>query len=242
MTNNFQYGTQEWYHKLQLQNREPKPTKKVLITLHGGCFIEGNSTWDQEQTQCLRQLNPDQLHVYQLDFKKDNLSTALEDIAYQVKELKRHYSNQSQFYVLGRSSGGYLAKILFDCYPKNNQSSYDREVGYYQDWDNKPRLFEKAIYLAPVFNPLKRGQLIPNLGNKAQPFFKNQAEFHTLNFSLSNKELIFIPTHDENVPKECYTEHQRSVAQSLNIKTHSAMCKTISKEFQAKIKEFLDLN
>jgi hypothetical protein len=73
------HGTQEWFDSLDLRTPTQKPTKKVLVTLHGGCFVGGSSEWDQPQTEFLRQLNPEQLHVYQLEFKKDNLITTLQD-------------------------------------------------------------------------------------------------------------------------------------------------------------------
>ena len=238
--NSLVHGTQEWFDSLNLRKPTQKPTKKVLITLHGGCFVGGSANWDQPQIEFLRQLNPDQLHVYQLEFKKDNLKTTLQDIARQVRELKTYYSPESHFYVLGRSSGGYLAKVLFDfCH---SEQTKEKRFQHKERWvSSQNRLFEKAIYLAPVFNPITRGNKIPTLGEKARPFFDNQKSIYSTIEYDSNLERLFIPTHDENVPKECYTEYQKKEAFSMNIKTHSAMCKTTSKEFATHLKEFLEI-
>jgi esterase/lipase len=126
----------------------------ALITLHGGCFTGGNSTWDKEQTQLLKEIG---FNVYQLEFDKTSLSVCLEDIRNQVKDIKQNYK---KVIVLGRSSGGYMAKYLFE-----------------------EKLFDKAIYLAPIFDPILRGKIIPKLGKTQQPFF-------------TNSKIIPIPLHN----------------------------------------------
>lgn len=81
----------------------------VLITLHGGGFVEGDSTWDGPQTALLMNMN---CYVYQLDFVKTTLEECLRSIRTKVQNLARVH--KLPFYVLGRSSGGYLAKVLYD--------------------------------------------------------------------------------------------------------------------------------
>jgi len=72
--------------------------------------------------------------------------------------------------VLGRSSGGYLAKVLFD------QGEFDR-----------------AIYLAPVFTPLIRGIMVPKLGKRQSPYFTDQHVPSTDSWS-PDKELLLLAT------------------------------------------------
>ena len=184
----------------------------ILVTLHGGNFIGGDSSWDKEQTELLKTLG---YIVYQLDFPNTNLENCLESIRQQVKNIRlTHFL--SNIYVLGRSSGGYLAKVLFD----------------------EGLLFDKAIYIAPVFNPLKRGDLILELGNKSRVFFENQNVPKT-NKWFNDKELLLLATNDENVPLHCFTEEQLKYGVYLGPKTHSSLLKTTSKEFQECITNFL---
>ncbi len=56
--------------------------KEVLITIHGGCFVGGNSSYDKEQTIFLRTLFE---YVYQIDFVKTNLADTIDDIEKQIK-------------------------------------------------------------------------------------------------------------------------------------------------------------
>jgi hypothetical protein len=117
----------------------------VLITLHGGNFVKGDATWDVEQTALLRSMG---LVVYQLDFPKKTLSHCLIWLREAVLSVRKLHPPGVRCYVLGRSSGGFLAKVLFD-----------------EGW------FHKAIYLAPVFSPVKRAELLPALGAESAAFF-----------------------------------------------------------------------
>lgn len=65
-----------------------------------------------------------------------------------VRELKQTGRPVS---VLGRSSGGYLAKLLFD----------SEEL-------------HKAVYLAPVLQPEKRAELRPEFAKQQAHFFRNE--------------------------------------------------------------------
>ena len=183
----------------------------VLVTLHGGNFIGGDSSWDKEQTELLKSMC---YIVYQIDFPKTNLKECLESIRCQVKDIRSKYS-LLKVHVLGRSSGGYLAKILFD-----------------------EGIFDKAIYIAPVFDPLKRAELVPELGNKSLRFFENQ---HVPKTSVWDKdrELLLLALNDENVPTDCFNEKQLECAIYLGPKTHSGLLKTTSREFQECINDFL---
>jgi len=175
----------------------------ILITLHGGCFIGGNSSYDKEQTSLLSGIFK---HVFQLDFVKTNLESTIADLKRQIHELKEKYTGK-KFYVLGRSSGGYLAKVLFDA-----------------------GLFEKAIYLCPVFNPILRGQLVKHLGEKASAYFKDQHVYLTNSWDTKN-ETLYLASNDQNVPNECFTDEQLKNAIYVGPITHTGMIECTSKLF-----------
>lgn len=182
----------------------------ALVTLHGGCFVGGHSGYDREQTSFLRSLG---LEVYQIDFDKSCLKNSIESIVDTVSQINR---TNKQLVVLGRSSGGYLAKVLFD-------------MG----------VFDKAVYLAPVFDPETRGRLVPILGQKQRRFFAGQEIYDTRSFN-PEKELLFLANDDKNVPLECFTEEQLNNAIYLGIQTHEGLLKTTSRAFQEDLLRFLE--
>jgi acetyl esterase/lipase len=185
----------------------------AIVTLHGGCFVGGSSGLDKEQTQLLTQLG---YTVYQLDFNKECLSKCLEDIRRQVAVLQKQHGKN--LHVLGRSSGGYMAKVLFD-----------------EGW------FTKAIYLAPVLNPIERGKRVPKLGDKAAPFFAGE-QVPVSDKWTPEKELLCLAKEDENVPLECYTHVQKRHAIYLGPTSHSGLVTTTSADFVAMIQKHIRTN
>lgn len=194
-----------------------------MITLHGGCFTGGSASWDKEQTACLEK---EGLTVHQLDFPKDNLEHTIE---YLIRYLS---SFDTPPHILGRSSGGYLAKIIHDKYP---------------------HLIDKAIYLSPVFNPVVRARHNPQFKERQDSYFRylmrsnksneqsTEAEYLIPNTDTFNPstELLLLASHDENVPVECFTEEQLDAADSLGIRTHKGMTTTCSLKFQQVLNDFL---
>jgi acetyl esterase/lipase len=146
----------------------------ALIILHGGGFTEGSHETELEHSRLFASLG---LNVYPLEFVKSSLAECLADIRSQVKNI-RCFCNT--LVVLGKSSGGYMAKTLF-------------EEG----------LFDYGIYVAPVLDPHKRGTLIPKLGKTARSFFKTRPP--ALTKWNANRELLLLASNDENVPKSCFT-------------------------------------
>lgn len=173
--------------------------KKIIVTLHAS-FVGGSHTWDQKQTNCLQKLG---FEVHQLDFPKDNLEETLLFIKHYIDHLLKE-KEQEKVYILGRSSGGALAKLMFDQHPE---------------------LFYKAIYLAPVFNPEIRGQINTKFYDKQEHFFRLSGYPETNTFD-NEKEILILASHDENVPQECFTEEQISCALDFNIRTHKGVCET----------------
>jgi hypothetical protein len=116
--------------------------------------------------------------------------------------------------VLGKSSGGYMAKTLF-------------EEG----------LFDYGIYVAPVLDPHKRGTLIPKLGKTARSFFKTRPP--ALTKWNANRELLLLASNDENVPKSCFTHEQLKHAIYLGPKTHQGMIWSVSAKFVSTVMQFI---
>lgn len=175
-----------------------------IVTLHGGCFTGGSASWDQNQTVMFKQLG---YTVHQLDFPKDNLQETITFIVNYLRTLPNYI-------LLGRSSGGFLAKYIKDHY-------------------SLPGLI-KVIYLAPVFAPNIRVTCYPRFKNKQDHFFRNST-IHELDTSadIDDTELLFLATHDQNVPQQCFTKQQLDHAIFLGIKTHKGMTCTTSNAFKA---------
>jgi hypothetical protein len=187
-------------------------TKQIhLITLHGGCFVGGSASWDVEQTKALQECG---YIIHQLDFPTNNLSETLRYIRNEIIKLnipKPHI-------VLGRSSGGYLAKCLFD-----------------------EGIFDIAIYLAPVFSPILRGTMIPMLGEKQQSFFINEIIPHTTSWN-SEKEILFLAFDDKNVPDELFTSEQLKLSIRPGPNSHNSLLSCTSKQLLNYINMFIHKN
>lgn len=191
-------------------NRNKKITKRkenktILITLHGGCFTGGSVAWDKKQTECFLNLGFD---VHQLDFPKDNFNETIDYVCKYIKKLKSE--SNSKIHILGRSSGGYLAKVIFDKYND---------------------LIDMGVYLAPVFNPQKRAEINPRFREKHEYYFRNVKEYPNTEQFNKDKELLFLAKNDENVPIECFTTHQIEHAKFIGIDTHKGMTTTTSNKF-----------
>jgi acetyl esterase/lipase len=182
----------------------------VLVTLHGGNFVGGDATWDRAQTALLQALG---YLVYQVEFPTETLSAALAYLRHKVADLKKGCGS-APFYVLGRSSGGYLAKVLFD-----------------------EGLFDRALYLAPVFDPLMRAALVPKLGTASQTYFSGQPVPHTRAWTAA-KELLLCPVSDKRVPWECFTPEQREHSIQWTM-THEEICQLVTDDFRGLVRDFL---
>lgn len=183
--------------------------KPVLITLHGGCFTGGSADWDKAQTNCLKKCGFD---VRQLDFPKDNINDTITYIKNYICEL------DSPVFILGRSSGGYLAKVLFEEYP---------------------HLIKKAVYLVPVFNPKLRADINMQFRNNQEYFFRDSEYIDTSQFN-EQKELLILASNDENVPRQCFSEKQKAFAKYIGIRTHTGVTVTTSKKFRDIVTTFLN--
>jgi pimeloyl-ACP methyl ester carboxylesterase len=179
--------------------------KEAIITLHGGCFTGGDVSWDQDQNNLLKSMG---LDVYQLDFPKNNYRDTIIWLEQELLKLKEQYD---VVYLLGRSSGGYLAKQLFEMHPN---------------------LIAKVFYLAPVFTPALRAAINPFFGMAQNSYFRYTDSIPgTLTWNR-RKEILFLAIDDENVPIECFTQEQRDCNINLGIIGHQQLTTTYSNMFR----------
>lgn len=183
-------------------------SRPVLVTLHGGCFVGGSAEWDSKQTAALRECGFD---VVQLEFPRSNLVETLAWIRDAVASCPRPRL------VLGRSSGGFLAKCLLD-----------------------DGTFDRAAYLAPVFSPLLRAELVHALGTKAAPFFDTlqPVQIPTTHTWQPLKEALFLATHDSNVPDALFTPEQLGAAVRPGPQTHQGVITSTSTALLGALQSF----
>lgn len=189
-------------------------TNKILITLHGGNFTGGDLSYNKKQNNAIKTHIPD-IEIIDLDFPKDNYE---ETIEWLDNELKKINDKGKPIFILGRSSGGYLAKQLYE----RNKNKLD---------------IYGVIYMAPVFNPVKRAEIHKKFKSEQDKFFRNTTKIPDTNNFDKNFEVLFLAKNDENVPIDCFTFEQKISPYNiyltdLNIKTHTGICTTTSEKFK----------
>ena len=185
--------------------------EKCLLSLHSGAFIYGNSNQDVKQNILIeKKCN---FKIIPLDFPKDNFE---ETINYLENHLKT-YSKKYEIYIRARSSGGYLAKQLFNKYPN---------------------IIKKVIYLSPCFNPKKREKINPEFKEIQKYYFRYSHPIPETSKFNDKKEFIFLAKEDKNIPIECFTEKQKKYAIFFN-KTHRGLVFSTNINFINKICEIL---
>lgn len=191
-----------------------RPVRGTILALHGGCFTGGSVEYDREQNCALRDAG---FNVIQLAFPKTSIG------AFRAwgKTLSLYLA--PPICLLGRSSGGYLAKELYDL-------SKDGLI---------PLQIDAAIYLAPVFDPFKRADLVPKMKSKTALFFSDGQPIETTP-SLDKQELLCLATKDLNVPRGCFTPAQLAQACELGIESHLDLCTTALPRVIAKIVKHID--
>jgi len=185
----------------------------TIVSFHGGAFVGGSTGWDAEQNKKLASLG---FHVHQLAFpktakafeawaKSDALAAQLEALA-------------KPLVLLGRSSGGYLAKWFYEMQPVH--------IGH-------------AIYVCPVFDPTQRAQLLPKFAEKTKRFFADSAAQCFAKKLNPLEEFLFFSSTDGNVPTECFGDPQLSGGFDLAPLSHTAALKCCSPEFVEVLEHFL---
>ena len=88
------------------------PVKAVILGIHGGCFHEGDETWNCEQFQALAQRG---FCMVACNFRQTYLFETLYDLCQAwnwLLELEVVLKNDPPLGVLGNSSGGFFALLL----------------------------------------------------------------------------------------------------------------------------------
>ena len=181
-------------------------SKGVIIAFHGGGFTGGSHTWDKVQNELLATAG---YTVIQPEFPK----THSEFCKWAKENSFTDHAYRQKLYVLGRSSGGYLAKLYASLNP----------------------LVEKCIYLAPVFDPITRAAINTKFMGRTEEFFDEEPIDTT---ELSDNELLLMAEADENVPPDCFTAEQLKKAVYLT-KTHRGVCTMSSVKFRTLVDKFL---
>ena len=144
----------------------------IIISFHGGCFSGGNMSYDKEQNNLLSNMG---FIVYQPEFPKKYSEFKKWCQEYIPSFQKRNLT----VYVLGRSSGGYLAKYVYKNY----------------------LFINGAIYLCPILFPKERYQHISKFQSKTMSFFDEEEENMSV---LNNNEFMILSTIDENIPYQLF--------------------------------------
>lgn len=194
--------------------------KGTIITFHGGCFSGGDTTYDKEQNILLCNLG---YEIHQVYFPKKWIKFKLWCVSYSENLNKM----VEPIFVLGRSSGGFLAKYFYE---------------YHRD------SISKAIYIAPVFKPFLRANIKNDFLDKTKLFFNDDIDnvdhlckyYHIKN--NQKLELIFLSKNDENVPLELFSKEQLENAIYFNNLSHNEILKCADDDFIQQIISFITIN
>lgn len=154
----------------EYENHNPRG---IIISFHGGCFTGGNMTYDAPQNNMLCNMG---FIVYQPEFPKKYSAFKTWCQEYIPPFQKRNLP----IYVLGRSSGGYLAKYVY----------------------NNFTFIHNAIYICPIMFPKKRYQTHPRFKKNTISFFDHTED--NMN-SYDDNEHIILGIHDENMPYNLFS-------------------------------------
>jgi len=168
---------------------------KCLISLHPGHFVSGSTEMDNKQNFLIHKNC--KIKIFNLNYPKNNYEETMKYLNFKLKELSHKYD----IFLIGRSSGGFLAKVLYDLNPK---------------------LIKKVIYLSPVFNPLKRQKINTRFKKYQDFYFRFTSNIPETKLFNLNKEFIFLASNDNNIPRECFTAEQKKHIQYFN-KTHAGL-------------------
>lgn len=199
-------------------------TRGCILAFHGGCFVGGSTEWDCKQNAMLARAG---FEVHQVAFPRTTWhefkNWASSD------DMRDFLENKSAtfcgaLFVLGRSSGGCLAKYMFEIHSD---------------------LIAKAIYLCPVLQPVERAELVPETETATQAYFGANAralsrdDKRRLKRASAERELIIGGKRDARVPLKCFSLVQRKQMRFLRPETHSAVCTCTSQEFGTTVASFL---
>jgi hypothetical protein len=190
----------------------PSDTKPLgtIVAFHGGCFTGGNTTWDKQQNEALVR---EGFRVIQVEFPKQwtKFQQWVQD------ELPDLVPMDAPIFLLGRSSGGFLAKYIHDHPPSS--------------WENL-----KAIYICPVFRPYIRAELLPKFRKRTDQFFDTPP--NSTEAWDPQTERLYLAKEDGNVPTGVFTQVQLENGYFFGPKTHKGMTISASKPFCEEIRNW----
>ena len=184
----------------------------AVLSFHGGNFVDGSMAWDAEQNAAVSSYY--NCIVYQIDLPK----TCAEFLKWArskklrawLRALARSYKTLS---LIGRSSGGYLAKIFFDIH----RGPLDR-----------------SVYLCPVFDPFRRAIFVADKRHGTYTFFGGSYCAMGDALKFTDREMIVVPyQHDPLVPIQAQPREALRKASSANLRTHKEVCCDTSPAFLA---------
>jgi hypothetical protein len=140
----------------------------IIISFHGGCFSGGKISYNIEQNNLLCDMG---FIVYQPEFPKK-----YSEFKRWCNEYIPPFNKRSlPIYVLGRSSGGYLAKYVYSNY----------------------KFIHGGIYICPILFPSERYNCYPQFKNKTISFFDDEEEDMSI---CTDSEHIILGKNDKNIP------------------------------------------
>lgn len=183
--------------------------ESLVIAFHGGNFVDGSLEWDAAQNKRIANLYS--CMVYQLglpktlaEFMKWCNSLALR------KWLKCMAASYEGVLVLGRSSGGYLAKVFYETHKK---------------------LIARATYLCPVMDPFKRARLVADKRHGTYRFFAGCELPLGADLDFDDSEVVLLPhNHDKYVPIMSQPKALLRIAVRSKEEDHRTLCITTSKK------------
>ena len=141
----------------------------TILAFHGGNFSGGSVLYDRAQNE---QLAARGYQVVQLDFPKTWDAFQEFNACSIVEDNKR---DTIPVYCIGRSSGGFLAKV-------------------YQSTHN---IIQHTLYLAPVFYPLERAQHLPKYEAGTRAFFGTDPNLSAWAWNPT-RETVWQAKHDDH--------------------------------------------
>ena len=185
----------------------------TIIAFHGGCFTGGSIEWDKEQNEHLANLG---FRVHQVDFPKTSIEFDRWCRGLDVLNLIQSSLANGKVFLLGRSSGGYLAK---------------RFRQFHKD------VVSKTIYICPVFRPFLRAELLQEFAKATKEFFQETEPLCTDEWETENELLAYSPA-DENVPVDCFTADQMCHGFNFGSQSHSKALKNTGEQFTQALLRF----
>lgn len=193
--------------KYRMYSPENSAPYCLMIAFHGGNFIDGSVEWDEAQNRKISEMH--QCMVYQLDLPKTLAAFMKWCNSLALRNwLQSCASSYDNVFVLGRSSGGYLAKVF-----------YDRHTD----------LIARAAYLCPVMDPFKRARCVGDKRHGTYSFFAGCRLPLEDGPVFDENETVVVPfINDVHVPILCQPASVLRIAVRSKEFTHKELCTSVA--------------